>query len=712
MKTRRFLASFLLTLAALATAAHAQRRPYVGYGYPAGGPLATTVQIKVGGQDLDDLTGVRVSGEGVSGSVATFFRRLNNQEVQLLNEQLKELKKPGATPDDATRDLIARIERRTREWVQTPACASISSLAWIDLTIAPDAEIGPRELRLVTARGVSNPIVFQVGQLREYARPAMTTALQQFLGKEAAALRKRPAGDAEVRVELPCTVNGQVASGEENRYRFTAGRGQRLVISTQARQLVPFIADAVPGWFQPVIRLQDARGREVAYADDYRFQPDPVILYQVPEDGEYVLSIRDAIHRGREDFVYRVTLGELPFITSVFPLGGPADVTLPPNVSGWNLADADLFSRGSALPADSAWVGASRLGFQSNRVPFALDTLPEVAAATRPPGDRTPQPVTLPVIVNGRIDRADDSDVFEFTGQAGKTVVAEVQARRLDSPLDSVVALLDARGRVLASNDDREDLTAGVNTHAADSYLSAKLPADGVYRIRISDTSRRGGEEYGYRLRLSEPRPDFDLRVVPSSLSLPVGSTAAVTVYVARRDGFTGPIKLALSNAPAGFSAAPVTIPANQNTARFTVKGPAAATPQPVALSITGTAKPGAAEIVRVAVPAEDRMQAFLWRHLVPAGDLPVLVFDPKVQPAPRHPAPVRPAVAPASAAAAAAILAGAPAASTAVAPPAAPKFTKQQIVGRLRQLKLLYEEELLTDAFYAARVAECDVSI
>ena len=143
-----------------------------------------------------------------------------------------------------------------------------------------------------------------------------------MLGKEEPALRKRPDDEVEQRITLPCTVNGQIASGEVNRYRFEARKGQRLVFSTQARQLVPFIADAVPGWFQPVMALYDAAGKEVAYDDDYRFKPDPVILFEVPKDGEYVFAITDAIYRGREDFVYRVTVGELPFVTSIFPLGG------------------------------------------------------------------------------------------------------------------------------------------------------------------------------------------------------------------------------------------------------------------------------------------------------------------------------------------------------------------------------------------------------
>ncbi len=42
---------------------------------------------------------------------------------------------------------------------------------------------------------------------------------------------------------------------------------------------------------------------------------------------------------------------------------------------------------------------------------------------------------------------------------------------------------------------------------------------------------------------------------------------------------------------------------------------------------------------------------------------------------------------------------------------PGKPKFTKQQVAGRLRQLKLLYEEGLLTEEFYEARVKECEAA-
>ena len=183
----------------------------------------------------------------------------------------------------------------------------------------------------------------------------------------------------------------------------------------------------------------------MAYDDDYRFKPDPVILYEVPKDGEYVLAIYDAIYRGREDFVYRVTIGELPFVTSIFPLGGRAGEPSTIEMKGWNSTAAELTPPPSdAGPGSLSDRVPQPEGFVSNRVPFALDTLPECFEKEPNNDPAHAQKVKLPVIINGRIDRPDDWDVFQFTGHAGETIVAEVYARRLDSPLDSVLKLTDA----------------------------------------------------------------------------------------------------------------------------------------------------------------------------------------------------------------------------------------------------------------------------
>jgi hypothetical protein len=731
----------VLGLGSLLAWAPAQaQRPYIGFVYPAGGQQGTTYQIRLGGQGMDDVTQVVVSGPGVTARIVEYNRRMNNQEQALLGEQLRELKrakksatqaKPQAPAADmimmaaaaaaktdtttwvAAQDvMISRLEKRIDDFIATPACASISTLLYVEVTISPDAPPGEREIRVVTLRGVSNPLAFHIGQVPEYTRKAMRTATIQVLGKEVQSLRKRPPEEAVDRVDIPCTVNGQIASGEMNEYRFAAREGQRLVLTTLARQLIPYIADAVPGWFQPVMVLYDADGKEVAYDDDYRFKPDPVIFYTVPKSGDYVLAIYDAIYRGREDFVYRITVGELPFVTSIFPLGGRAGEPAALQMKGWNVAGAELPPPSINTPAGVTTLAAHKGRFVSNRVPFMLDTLPECFEKEPNNTLSRAQKVTLPVIINGRIDKPDDWDVFQFAGKAGETVVAEVYARRLDSPLDSMLKLTDADGKLLAFNDDCEDLGSGLNTHHADSYLRARLPADGKYYVHIGDTTRKGGEEYTYRLRISAPRPDFALRVVPSSISLRSKGTASLTVYAFRKDGFTNTVKLVLKDPPPGFSALPVLLTGTQMVKTLTFKADLLETKRPVNLTIEGRAQVGAEEVVHAAVPAEDRMQAFLWRHLVPAQELSVLVYDPATVLPPKRVAPVRPpppvvtnAVVVAVSTNAAGVVSNAVAVATG-------KFTRQQVASRLRELQRLYEEGWLLDDFYNKRVDECEANI
>ncbi len=700
---------------AAASAVQAQQRPYIGFVYPAGGQQGTTFQIRLGGQNMDGVHDIQVSGTGVRAKVVEYLRRLNNQDTMLLREQLAELKRPTAAKDEAALKMAPRIELRLNTTVNTPASNSIATLVLVEVTVAPDAPPGPRELTLTAARGVSNPLVFHVGQVPEICRKPMLSAPLQVLGKEEQALRKRPADEVEQRITLPCTANGQIASGEVNRYRFEARKGQRLVFSAQARQLVPFMADAVPGWFQPVMAVYDAQGKEMAYCDDYRFKPDPVILFEVPKDGEYTFTIFDAIYRGREDFVYRVTAGELPFITSIFPLGARVGTAAKVEMKGWNLDKAELLLPPSDAGPGTHWIAAKRGAVVSNFVPFALGTLPETFEQ-EPNDDLThAQKVTLPTIINGRIDRrprvrgARDWDVFQFSGRAGETVVAEVFARRLDSPLDSVLKITDSGGKLLAYNDDFEDPQAGTNTHDADSYVSLKLPADGTYYVHLGDIARAGGEEYAYRLRIGPPQPDFALFCVPSSVSLPSKGNGAVKIQVIRKDGFSGPIKLGLKDPPAGFSSFPLTVSGTQSVARLAMKTTLTATPQPVNLVIEGRAKIGQAEVVHAAVPAEDRMQAFLWRHLVPAQDLKALVFAPATEQASRGVRrtpvpPPKPSPAPSSTT---------PKPAPAVTDPAATKakFAKQQVAFRLRQIKLLFADGLLTKDFYNRKVAECEAA-
>jgi hypothetical protein len=599
---------------------------------------------------------------------------------------------PKTEKEIAKQKMIDRIQRRFDEDERNPAVRSQTELVFAEITVSPDAKPGRREIRVITKRGVSNPLPFYVSQVPEVARKPMKTMQLPLLGKESLAQRNRPRTEEEIRITLPCTMNGQIAAGEMNRYRFSASKGQRLVIFAKARDLVPYVPDGVPGWFQAVLRLYDANGKEVAYNDDFRFSPDPLIYYEVPEDGEYLLAINEALFRGRESFVYRITIGELPYVTSVFPLGGRVGEEVKVEMDGWNLQNAT-----PALPPKDAKPGhhlitAKNGKFVSNQVPFALDTLPECMDNDDNNEPAKAQKVQMPIIINGRMDRSGDWDVFEVEGKAGETIVAEVDARRLGSPLDSFLKVTSADGKILAVNDDHFDAGSGLNTDHADSYLMAKLPAEGKYYVHLCDTRRHAGKEYAYRLRISQPQPDFALRLIPSRLVMPTKGAANVTVFAIRKDGYEGPITLKFKDLPQGFESSGATLGAKQEIVGLGLKTTLTETEKPINLTVVGTIKVGDREIVHEAVPAEDKMQAFLYRHLLPADTLPALVFDPSWQPPADR---IRPQIRDED----------------------RPKgiratLTRSSVEGWLRQIERLYQEWLLTDQFANREIAGVEARV
>lgn len=211
--------------------------------------------------------------------------------------------------------------------------------------------------------------------------------------------------------------------------------------------------------------------------------------------------------------------------------------------------------------------------------------------------------------------------------------------RRLDSPIDSLVRLTDDRGNTLAINDDhvvKENYlymdAQGLITHPADSRLQTKIPKQGIYYFHISDTQGHGSSAHSYRLRISSPRPGFELRLMPSSLSLRAGISTPVTVYALRLDGFGGAIDVRLRNSP-GFRLDGGTIPAGVDRIRMTLTALADAPAGLSALELEGSARIEGKTIRRPVVPAEDRMQAFLYRHLVPSQELMASVDIPKWSP-------------------------------------------------------------------------------
>jgi hypothetical protein len=600
--------------------AQQQQIPHAGYAYPAGGRQGTTFEITVGGQFLDGVKSAIVSGAGVEATVVDHFKPLTPAQAAQLRDQAKELSaQPDPTAED--RQKLAEIRAKLLGFVRRPTTPAIAETVRLNIAVAPGAALGERQLRLLTPNGLTNPVMFSVGQLPEVSRP-QAKGTGQLPNAQAGRGRgqARPTPEPLTEIVPPVLVNGQIMPGGVDRYRFQAAKGQHIVVAAKARELLPYISDAVPGWFQATLGLTDSSGREVQYADHFLFHPDPVLYYEIPESGAYTLEVHDSIYRGREDFVYRIEVGELPFVTGIFPLGGRAGKRIAVELNGWNLPAGKLTEDTKGKPAGVYPITTRHGPLVSNHVPFAVDEMPEVLEKEPNNGKEKAQRVTLPVIVNGRIDRPGDWDIFRFAGRAGEEIVAEVSARRLDSPLDSLLRLTDSAGRELAVNDDTEDKGAALLTHQADSRLNFKLPANGNYYLHLGDSQGKGGADYAYRLRISRPQPDFELRVVPSSINGRAGATVPVTVYALRRDGFDGDIALQLKDAPAGFRMAGGVIPGSADRVRLTLTMPPSPEgPRPLALE--GRAIIAGRDVRRAAVPADDMMQAFYYHHLVPVKD-------------------------------------------------------------------------------------------
>lgn len=645
MRTHPWLPLLAWIAGCLTAAAQPGRNdPRVAYLAPAGACRGTTVEVIAGGQNLRNLTGIRVSGNGVEARVIKSYRlprNLDGDQRALLQWMIAcrraeingkpapqkpappkplEEGKPAPEvklPELPMLDLLGTMSLPEIEhWVlfmqrldKMQPNPQLAEVARVEIKVAPDAEPGMRELRFNGLLGLTNPAHFEVGTLPD---------VRELEPNE-------PNSPAGAVAQVPCVFNGQIQSGDVDVFRFHARRGQNLVIRGEARSLIPYLADAVPGWFQMVVALRDAKGREVAYGDDFRFDPDPVICWKVPDDGDYSLEIRDSIYRGREDFTYRVSVGETPFVTAGFPLGGKQGEPLAMSVRGWNLP-------GDKLKLDtSGTVHSARMPGKiapSNDIPYIVDSFAETNEMEPNNDADKAAKIPFPCVINGRIDKPGDADVFRIDGKKGMDVVVEVQARRLRSPLDSVVHVSDEDGKVLGWNDDLMEkdgtlhLGDGLLTHHADSRVCIKLPATGPVFIRIADTQMHGGPEFAYRLRVCEARPDFELRVTPSVLNVPPGGHVPLRVHVLRNDGFNGEIQLKLENAPPGFHLDGATIPAGASQIRITLTTPPQGAGGVFTPHLTGTA----GTVTRTATAADDMMQAFLWRHLVPADEWLVCV--------------------------------------------------------------------------------------
>ena len=310
---------------AAAVAAASAVEPYAGYVYPAGICPGQTNRFTIGGQGFNNSTEVWLSGEGlkvVSVERVPSFPNPTREQKKHLVEWLDGIFAGNPAepeiPEDAHVD-----EWRTNAWwraldtldagklaiverdLHVPknalqAAPSLRQLLLVTIAADPGAAPGTRSLVVWGNNGMSAPRRFEVSSAPRIEEPDYAPAHRPPPASPPTALS---AGEA--------VFDGTVMPGETDRFRLLLAGSRRYSFSVLARELQPYIGDAVPGFFNPILELRDARGALVARSDDTaRFRPDPEFEFVPEADGEFSLEIRDVLFRGRADFVYAINAGD------------------------------------------------------------------------------------------------------------------------------------------------------------------------------------------------------------------------------------------------------------------------------------------------------------------------------------------------------------------------------------------------------------------
>lgn len=460
-------------------------------------------------------------------------------------------------------------------------------------TAAADALPGVRGFRVITPQGPST-----YGQLVVVREPIVTEAPNNN-GRETAQA-----------VTLPATLCGAIEAPEDvDCYRFAATAGSAWTFHVQCGRLQDKIHD-LQTHADPILTLRNATGSVLAASDNV-FAADPLLHYTFPADGEYFLEIRDVRFQGNPHWQYAIEASQRPFVRTLHPLRLVPGATTRVELAGFNLP-AEPWTD-VALAADATegihWIAPVLPSGPVNGVPVVCSRLAEaIEQAMDNNAPANAQPVPVPCGVCGRIEAPDDRDCYVFEARKGDKWTFEVVARRVQSAMDPKLRLLNTEGGVMAESDD---MRIG-RFQSADSLIENwTAPADGRYVLEVSDLHQRGGPPFVYFLQATPAVPDFYLEADTDKTPLAPGTNGVIYVRVYRKNGFTGPVQLAIDGLPPGVTAACGRILPDGNDGCIVLSAAPDAPPGAANVRITGTgthAAEGSAplEIVRQAVPLQE----------------------------------------------------------------------------------------------------------
>lgn len=131
---------------------------------------------------------------------------------------------------------------------------------------------------------------------------------------------------------------------------------------------------------------------------------------------------------------------------------------------------------------------------ESNAVKLFVDVLPQSVESE--PNDAASGATALsalPAAIWGTFTKPGDVDCYAFDAKAGQSLVIDVAGKRAGSKADAVLTLLDARGNVVASNNDADD-------GSPDPLIAFTPAADGRYIVRVNELQLGASADHFYRL--------------------------------------------------------------------------------------------------------------------------------------------------------------------------------------------------------------------
>jgi hypothetical protein len=419
--------------------------------------------------------------------------------------------------------------------------AEKDNLVKAKLAIAPQCRLGVHAVRLRSATGLSNLRTFTVGALPEIAESEPNN---EFTSPQA--------------VAADSTISGVVQNEDVDYFAIDARKGERITAELEGIRL---------GYtfFDPYLAILDAERFELARSDDaVLVRQDSLCSIIAPEDGKYIIQVRESAYGGNGSCIYRLHVGRFPRPRAVLPAGGRPGETLAVR---WIGDAADDWTEEIQLPSTEdpahALFARDQHGIAPSpnviRVVDLQNTLENEPNNTREQATAAVAPGAL----NGVIEQPEDVDTFKFSAKKGQVFDIRVYAREtLRSPLDSVLVVRRANGSAVGSNDD---------SGSPDSYLKFTAPEDEDYYVEVSDHLRAGGPNYVYRVEITPIQPALTISLpervqyFSTTLAVPQANRMALMVNAARAN-WGGDLNVTFPGLPDGMSVQTVTMSANQTS--------------------------------------------------------------------------------------------------------------------------------------------------